>query len=370
MTNSRRFDDTQGAQFSYGHLMVLQPETSASSIPRLCALGLALAGVVGIANPSAAQDTALLSGAAGFVTQTNGGNTTYVPTVNPVLELPLGNRILVESKAALLESAFPRPGRGYDTSHFVALSYLQGDFLATSHATVTVGYFYTPFNTFTERLSPLWINNFVDGPIISSIGTGSSGSSLGGMVRGNAFQNYSASITYDFYLSSKSTQEQFSSTRLGGGRISVFFPTNGIEVGTSFNRVLQGTRSNNSGVHLWWTPPGSRVRFRSEYARAVHSEGYWFEVASQLAGQADAASPFARIEPVFRFQQTFRNKPDPADGLLSAGTQRADFGLNYRLRHEVRMTTSYSRRFSSTGNANIWQTGLVYRFLLPAWRSK
>jgi hypothetical protein len=73
---------------------------------------------------------------------------------------------------------------------------------------------------------------------------------------------------------------------------------------------------------------------------------------------------------VFRFQQTFRSAPDSTDGLPSASTQRADFGLDYRLPHEVRINTSYSRRFSSTGNANIWQTGLVYRFLFPAWRSK
>jgi hypothetical protein len=34
----------------------------------------------------------------------------------------------------------------------------------------------------------------------------------------------------------------------------------------------------------------------------------------------------------------------------------------------VRLNTSYSRKFSSTGNANIWDISLTYRFLFPMWR--
>ena len=351
--------------------MIFRHTPSWSPVSRFRILGFAATLLFGAVYSIRAQDTPLLSGGAGFLTQTTAGNTTYIPTVAPVLEFPITDRLLIESKANLLESAFPRPGRGYDTSHYVALAYLQGDFQANSHATLTGGYFYTPFNTFNERLSPIWINSFTDGPLISSIGVGSSsGSILGGMIRGNAFHNASASITYDLYFSANSAKEQFSSTRLAGTRVGFYFPRTGLEGGVSFNRVLQGTHSSNTGAHLWWTPPGSRLRFRSEYGHAVHSQGYWFELGSQLAGPADSARFIARVEPVFRFQQTFRSKPDATDGLPGANTQRADFGLNYRLRNELRINTSYSRRFSTTGNANIWQSGLVYRFLFPAWRSK
>jgi len=51
-------------------------------------------------------------------------------------------------------------------------------------------------------------------------------------------------------------------------------------------------------------------------------------------------------------------------------TQRADFGLDYNLPHNTRILTSYARQFSSTGNHNIWETGIVYRFLFPAWKGK
>jgi hypothetical protein len=51
-------------------------------------------------------------------------------------------------------------------------------------------------------------------------------------------------------------------------------------------------------------------------------------------------------------------------------TQRADFGLDYNLPHNTRILTSYSRQYASTDNFNIWQTGIVYRFLFPAWKGK
>lgn len=372
MTNGRRLRDTLQAVSSYLHNMRLWKIRSAPpKMSRNCLCVIASGLTVVLAYSARAQNSPLLSGGIGLLTQTNGGNTTYIPTIQPVFELPTTDRFLIEAKANLLESAFHRPHQGYDTSHFVALAYLQGDLQATAHTTITGGYFYTPFNTFLERLSPMWINNFTDGPLISSIGIASpSGSALGGMIRGNAYQSRSISVTYGAYFSARSSSEQFSSKRLAGERIVIFFPKVGLEVGTSYNRLLQGTHSNNAGIHLWWTPPDSRLRFRSEYARAAHAQGYWIEFASQLTASGDSVSPLARFEPVFRFQQTFRNAPDSSDGLPVANTQRADFGLDYRLPHEVRLNTSYSRRFSSTGNVNIWQTGLTYRFLFPAWRSK
>lgn len=372
MTNGRPFGDTYFVSGSYlQHMKGRLTKALWPQFSRVCFHLFALAIAVGFPLPSRAQDAPLISGGVGLLTQTNGGDTTYIPTVAPVLEFPVTDRFLIESKANLLEAAFPRRHQGYDTSHYVALAYLQGDLQATAHATVTAGYFYTPFNTFIERLSPVWINNFTDGPLISSVGIASpSGSGLGGMVHGNAFQNNGISIAYDAYFFARASTEQFSSKRLAGERLSLFLPKVGLETGMSFNRVLQGKQFNNAGVHLWWTPPDSRFRFRSEYAHAPSAQGYWVEVASQLTGSVESAAPLARFEPIFRFQQTFRRTGDPTDGLPAANTQRADFGLDYRLPREVRLNTSYSRRFASTGNTNIWQTGLVYRFLFPAWRSR
>ena len=123
-------------------------------------------------------------------------------------------------------------------------------------------------------------------------------------------------------------------------------------------------------MHLWWQPIGSGFRFRSELGRAPHSYGYWFEDDYRLKRFHGEDSALGRLEPIFRMQQTFRSMPDSNDGLPSVNTQRADFGLDYHLPHEVRIDTSYSRQFSPQGNENIWETGIVYRILFPTWKGK
>jgi hypothetical protein len=318
-----------------------------------------------------AQDTPLISGGIGFVTSTNGGNTSYLPVLSPVLAAPIGPHLLVESRATILETFFPKGGGqvGYTSAPFLGLDYLQGDYLISSHVTLVGGEFLTPFATYNERLTPIWIGNFEDGPLILSLGTMNSAMSVGGMVRGSAISTPRYSIDYAAYFSAASTNQQFNSQRSSGGRAEVYFPEARLEIGTSYGRLLEGTQQNFSGFHVWWEP-GDAFKVRSEYAHGPHSQGYWIETDYRLSRFGGADSVIGRLEPVFRMQQTFRSSPDPTDGLPSANTQRADFGLDYHFAHEVRINTSYSRQFSSTGNRNVWETGIVYRFLFPTWKGK
>ena len=320
---------------------------------------------------SSAQDTPLISGGVGFVTSTNGGSTTYIPLIEPVLAAPLGQHVLVESRASLLELFFPKGSGqpGYTHSSFLGLSYLQADVLASSHLTFVAGEFLTPFGTYNDRLTPLWIGNFQDAPLIFPIGTMSSGSSVGGMMRGSAISNRRISLDYAAYFSAASTNQQFAAQRASGGRSSIYLPESGLEVGASYGRLLQGPRANEFGAHLWWEPIDSPFRLRTEYAHGPHSHGYWAEADYRLS-RFGSDSVIGRLEPIFRMQQTFRTSRDPSDGLPSADTERADFGLDYHLAHEVRINTSYTRQFSSTGNRNLWETGIVYRFLFPTWKGK
>lgn len=55
----------------------------------------------------AAQDTPLISGAAAFVTRTNGGKTAYSPVLAPLLAAPVGIHLLFESRANLVETWSP-----------------------------------------------------------------------------------------------------------------------------------------------------------------------------------------------------------------------------------------------------------------------
>ncbi len=335
---------------------------------RRVALPLVLLCATGIAR---AQDTPLISGGVGFQTNTNGGNTTYSPITEPLIAVPIGHKFLVESRAILTESFFPTGGpQGYDHSHFISLTYLQGDYIANRHLTIVGGSFLTPFGTYNERLSPIWITNLQDGPLITSLGAMGTGTGLGGELRGSAISRRKYSVDYVAYFSARSGNEQFNSERSTGGRASLYLPERRLEVGLSYGRLLQGTRENFYGTHVWWEPKDTAFRLRSEFARGHHAQGYWIEADYRTKAFGGLDSWVGRIEPVFRMQQTFRRDTIVSDGLPMVNTQRADFGLDYNLPHNTRILTSYSRQFSSTGNKNIWETGIVYRFLFPAWKGK
>jgi hypothetical protein len=141
-------------------------------------------------------------------------------------------------------------------------------------------------------------------------------------------------------------------------------------VGFSFGRLLQSTHESFYGTHLWWEPKDTGFRLRSEFATGEHAYGYWAEADYRTLALGGPNSWSGRFEPVFRLQQTFRRDKVASDALPSVNTQRADFGLDYNLPHNTRILTSYSRQFASTGNHNIWETGIVYRFLFPAWKGK
>lgn len=333
---------------------------------------LLVLGALSTVHSGFALDAPLISGGVGFFTQTNAGSTTYYPIIEPLLAAPMGQHILVESRASLVEFFSPNGGNdpGYNHSHFIGLTYLQSDFIASRHFTLVAGEYLIPFNTYNDRLSPIWISNFQDGPLIANLSFSSTGSGLGGMLRGNAIQRNKYSVDYSYYYSARSVNAQFGASKGNGGRASLYLPDQHLEMGLSYNRLLQGTHENFYGAHAWWEPKDTGFRLRSEFGRAHHAQGYWVEADYRTKAFGGLDSAIGRIEPVFRIQQTFRRDNVVTDGLPPVNTQRADFGLDYNFPHNVRILSSYARQFSSTGNHNVWETGIVYRFLFPAWKGK
>jgi hypothetical protein len=319
-----------------------------------------------------AQNTPLISGGIGFFTSTNAGSTSYLPITEPLLAAPFGQHLLVESRAALLESIAPNGGNqsAYNHTHFIGLTYLQGDYIASHHITVVAGYYLIPFNTYNDRLTPIWIGNLQDGPLILPLGLFSSGSGLGGMLRGNVIHRDKYSIDYSYFYSTRSANEQFSAHRGNGGSANLYLPEQRLELGLSYDRLLQGTYENFYGAHVWWEPRDTGFRLRSEFARGHHAQGYWIEADYRMKEFGGADSVVGRLEPLFRIQQTFRRDTIASDGLPPVNTQRADFGLDYNLPHNTRILSSYARQFSVTGNHDLWETGIVYRFLFPTWKGK
>ena len=334
-------------------------------------LGLAAVGLGAVALGHA-QTTPLISGGGGFFTSTNQNGTSYLPIAEPLIAVPLGERVLIESRAALSESFSPKggPQGGYDHSFFAGITYLQGDFLATPHLTVVAGSYLIPFGTFNERLSPLWINPLQDGPLIASLGVMGTGTGLGAQVRGSAVSTPKYNLTYAAYYSTRSGNQQFNSERSFGGQSSLYFKPQRVEVGLSYGRLLQGTHENFYGMHVWYEPKDTHLRLRSEFARGHHAQGYWIQADYRTERFGGLESWVGRLEPVLRMQQTWRRDTVVSDGVPLVNTQRLDVGLNYHLPHNVRLLTGYSRQFSVSGGSNIWETGLVYRFLSPAWRGR
>jgi len=317
----------------------------------------------------AQSSTPILSGGIQFVGTSNAGFTFYQPVISPVLAAPIGDHWLIESRGELQGFISRENGTTgpYQGQFFTALDYAQLDYIANSHVTITVGRFLTPFNIYNERYGPAWIRNLQDPAIIYTIGTRTSASSDGVMLRGVAAAGEKWEWNYTAYLSALSNIQNLQAGRAGGGRTGIVLPDAGIEIGTSYQRFLQGRDYNAAGTYFVWQPPSIPLDVRNEYAHSPSGQGYWLEAAYRLARDRRNISGLARLQPVARVQQFFKGTPSPQAFLPSRDTNRFDFGLNYYLPHEVRLNGSYGRQFSASGNANIWNFQITYRFLFPAW---
>src|ERR1700730_8752248 len=191
---------------------------------RVLAALLALLGIgSSVWSPS---DVPILSGALAFNTSTAAGATSFQPMLAPVLVAPFGDHWLVESRADILGFFAQQNGTSgpYNGRFFATFDYAQVDYIANPHLTITVGRFLTPFNIYNERFSAIWIANLQDSPVIFPIGTRTSSSSNGGMVRGVAIERSNWVVNYTVYFSASTTTEKLQAGRAAGGRGGVFLP--------------------------------------------------------------------------------------------------------------------------------------------------
>ena len=319
------------------------------------------------ASLSAQSNVPIISGGVQYESTTFGGATVFQPTIAPVVAIPISDRWLIESRATFDEVIFRENGSSgpYHAVPSISVDYLQLDYIASPHLTVTVGEFLTPFNIYNERLSALWIHNFADAPLIAGIGTRTSGSSDGGMLRGVLASRKNWELNYAAYFSALSTSRQFGAGRSAGGRVGVFLPAARLEVGLSYQRFLQDQHLNSWGTYFAWLPNAVPLDVKAEYAHSPGGQGYWIEGAYRLSQLRGANSWLGRLQVLGRMQQFYLGTPKPDDVLPGADTKKCDFGLNYYLPHNVRLNASYGRQFSSLGNANVWNVQISYRFLFP-----
>ncbi len=307
----------------------------------------------------------LFTGAAGFLTTFDGGDSHLGPIFTGVILVPLGERWLFESRGTFESDMVQLPGRsGFHGEVEKELEYAQIDFIANPYLTITAGRFLTPFGIYNERLYPVWIRNLPSDPLILPIGIGPSGAGTGAMLRGGFSATQDVSINYSVYFSAQSTFDPLSSERAAGGRAGLFFPRARLEIGGSFQRLLQDERSNLFGTHFIWQPPSLPLDIRSEIVRSRRGSGYWVEPAYRLSQLPFWRNQMRRTQLTARMQQFFTGEL-PGDDLPEVNTQQFEFGVNYYFRDDFRVTSSYGRQFSSEGNRNVWTFGVTYRFIVP-----
>jgi hypothetical protein len=314
----------------------------------------------------------ILTGTAGYFTFVTAGQNQLNVQVNPVLLLPLGDHWLVESRAEF-QGAFQRsPGGGpYGGPVGKNLDYAQIDYIANPCLTVTVGRFLTPFGIFNERLYPIWIRSLQQDPLILPF---SAGSSDGMMLRGGFPINAKANLSYAAYVSAISTvHNNLQSQRNVGGRMGVFLPGARLEVGASWQKLLQDNRSNAFGFYSAWQSQRLPLSMHSEYARSNLGSGYWVDAAYRLSQMPFWEQSMRRLEVAGRAEQFFSGQISSTEaqgyGLPGANTREGIFGLNYYLHDGLKVAASYGRQFSSGGNSNLWSVGIAYRFAVPLGRS-
>jgi hypothetical protein len=307
----------------------------------------------------------IIIGGAGFITTFDGGQPHLGPLIAPVVLVPLGDRWLIESRATFESDLSQPPGSSsFHGKVLKEVDYLQLDFIANPYLTVTVGRFLTPFGIFNERLYPIWIRNLQTDPLILPIGIGPSNASTGAMVRGGFKATSTFDINYALYFSTLNTVSPLDSSRFAGGRVGIFLPESRIEIGGSFQHLLQDDRSNSFGFHGAWQPSAVPLDLRGEYQRSSQGSGYWIEAAYRLSQVPVWQNAMRRTQFVARLQQ-FHIGKIPSDSLPPADTRQFEFGVNYYFRDGLRAVSSYGRQFSQIENKNIWTLGLTYRFAIP-----
>ncbi len=318
-------------------------------------------------NENHAQYIPAISGGLGYVHNVNGGITSLEPQINPILLVPFGSHVLLESRTDFTGfferqnlTSGPFTGKVFKT-----VESAQVNWLANTHVIATAGRYILPFGLYSERLEPLWIRNLQDAPITATIGTRTSGSGNGFMLRGVAMQKPSYSVQYTAYFSALSNINELQSARAAGGDVSIYLAHARLEVGMTYQRFLQDHQINSVATYISWQPSSVPLDIKAEGDYSYNGRGYWIESA-YLFRQLPIPSIFQRTQVVGRMQQFFPTH-NGGNGLPSVDTNRFDIGLNYYFRDDLRFISSYGRTFSSQRNANIWNVGFTYRFLFPLW---
>ncbi len=303
----------------------------------------------------------VLTGNFNFQATFQPGTQMLMPEFDPVLLLPLGKKLLVESEFDMAMNVAHDQGSWGPAVVDHGVEYLQLNYIVNPNLTLTAGRFLTPFGIFRERLHPMWIRNIAADPLIFPINDNSSN---GGMARGVVPLHEDLNLTYAAYFSAFTSNSQVAADRRAGGRLSVFAPHKHMELGVSYARVLSGSRYGMVGGDFTWTAHKVPVDLRAEYEQTTRvGKGYWVEAAYHLTQLG--RNSLARNSLVALRQEQYwapRSGQDLIDELPIQNTTATTLGYTYTFYSGVRFDASYGRNFATADTHNIWTVGMTYRF--------
>jgi hypothetical protein len=313
----------------------------------------------------------VLTGFVGFGSTFEPGQQQLTPTLSPIILLPIGDHILIESEGEFEGNYTHMNGQPWDHAWDKGIEYVQGDIFVNKYLTLVGGRFLTPFGTFNERLHPGWIRNFQTAPFITAFEMTDSN---GGQARGAVAVNADLNINYAGYFSASSDTDWFVSDRAAGGRVGLFFPRARVEVGASYQRKLGVDARNVAGFDWTWQLKSIPLDIRGEFARdPLIGKGYWIEGAYRMRKVPFAKSFMRKSQAELRMEQFFVS---PLMGTMDMGgmeiptsnAQRVFAGWSYWIRPDVRANVAFGREFNAMdGDHNVATVGVTYRFAFPLW---
>jgi hypothetical protein len=309
-----------------------------------------------------------LTGGMAFDAAFSPGTQTYAPTVNPIVLVPFGSRLLFETEFNFNSDLTRDHGVWNPRQLNREVEYMQLDYLIHPNLTLVVGRILTPFGIYIERYHPEWIRDLQVAPIIFGI---SHMQSMATELRGAVHLTSKVDLTYTGFYAFNSTSRYFSGDRGAGARASLFLPRKGVEVGFSYSRRLGDQRFNLYAIDGTWNLKSIPLDLRTEvFKTGMLGDGYWTEGAYSMKHSANAFLKKSQV--VLRGEQYFAPNQaamDTMGGMMMGDnflpdrdTSRGFAGWNYYASDAVKLSVAFGRSFAHDQNQNIYSAGVTYRF--------
>jgi hypothetical protein len=250
-----------------------------------------------------------------------------------------------------------------------AIEFLQANIFLHNNLTLVAGRFLTPFGIFIERLHPAWIKNLQPTPYTFGFIPHSAN---GLMLRGGAILGTNFNINYSAYYSLETGNEWISSEKMLGGRMGVFLPATGFELGLSFNRISE-TGSNNFGIDFTQQFRDILLDIRGEYFNSSQKgSAYWIEIAYRLMLVPILEPISERSQIVLRWEQFLASgseeehltaeEEEEHHALPEVDTNRFTLGWNFFIFPDFKITLAYGLISSSGEKSSVLDIGFAWRF--------